>query len=196
MLELDDLSRILEKHTPKKHPMRRSVQRAAVSIILLKGSGATIEVLMIRRADREYDPWSGHMAFPGGKMDLADSNVYRAAIRETQEEIGLDLDQDATAVGRLDDILSRSHDGLKKMVVTPFVFTLTERPAVALNHEVAEVVWIPMNFLMNLENRGTMRAVRNGQEHDLPKYDFKRRRVWGLSLGILDDLMGLLNHRH
>ena len=70
-----------------------------------------LHILMIKRADREGDPWSGHMAFPGGRMDKADAHGYAVAVRETEEEVGLSLGPLDQCIGRLSDLNARPHKG-------------------------------------------------------------------------------------
>lgn len=163
---------------------RRWARRAAVAIVL-RESRDGIEVLMIERAHRDSDPWSGHMAFPGGMVDAGDSNSLAAARRETLEEIGLDLGANSRLVARLSDIASQGHHRFKPMTITPYVFELHGEPALTLNHEVAAVVWVPLRFLADRANRQQMhwRGLR------LPCYLWQQRRIWGLSLMMLDELL-------
>ncbi len=78
----------LADHTPGRNLLRRLQKRSAVAMILQVREGE-LHILMIKRAEREGDPWSGHMAFPGGRMDKADAHGYAVAVRETAEEVGL-----------------------------------------------------------------------------------------------------------
>lgn len=78
----------LADHKPGRRVWRRLMQRSAVAMILQVREGE-LHILMIKRAEREGDPWSGHMAFPGGRMDKADAHGFAVAVRETEEEIGL-----------------------------------------------------------------------------------------------------------
>ena len=147
---------------------------------------------MIKRADREGDPWSGHMAFPGGRAETADSNNLHTARRETWEEIGLDTDIHTEYLGRLSDILSRPHSGRKPMVITPYVFTINQVPDLNINHEVAEVIWVPLAFLADKDNRQRMQWQAKKITMNLTCYFYQQRRIWGLSLVMLDELVGLV----
>ena len=126
--------------------------RAAVAIMVREGLEAT-EMLMIRRATREGDPWSGHMGFPGGRRDPGDPCNFSCAVRETEEEIGVDLGEWGTRLGELSDVNTGWRADRPEMLVTPFVFRVTELPELVPNHEVDDVVWVPLHFLMDHDNR-------------------------------------------
>jgi 8-oxo-dGTP pyrophosphatase MutT (NUDIX family) len=181
----------LGKFKPRQRWWRRWVKRSAVAVILRELNGQ-IEVLMIKRADREGDPWSGHMAFPGGRMDRGDITGLRTAIRETEEETGIYLEKAGHCIGRLSDIVSRPHSGRQPMVVTPYAFRLHTAVSIEPNHEVAEAVWIPLSFLMDPEERQTMVWGNGKLTLTLPCYFFGKRRIWGMSLKMLDELLGLI----
>lgn len=176
---------------PKKLPGRRYFIRAAVALILRPSDKGT-RVLMMRRADREGDPWSGHMSFPGGKKDRDDASTFFTALRETKEEIGIEDPQRLQALGRLSDVLTRPHSGKRPMAVTPYVFALQEAVTFEPNHEVAELVWVPLDYLANRAHREKMQWHYSGMEMTLPCYFYKQHRIWGLSLTMLDELVGLL----
>ncbi|WP_235035142.1 NUDIX hydrolase [Zhongshania aliphaticivorans] len=181
----------LDKFKPRQRWWRRWVKRSAVALIL-RELNDHIEVLMIKRADREGDPWSGHMAFPGGRMDRDDVTGLRTAIRETEEETGIYLEKAGHCIGRLSDIVSRPHSGRRPMVVTPYVFKLHTAVSIQANHEVAEAVWIPLSFLMDPSQRDTMEWRRGKLAMTLPCYHFGKRRIWGMSLKMLDELLSLV----
>ena len=81
--------------------LANEIKRAAVATILREGLEGP-EVLLIRRAENPRDPWSGHMAFPGGREAPEDRDLLATAVRETHEEVGLDLQRSAHLLGRLD----------------------------------------------------------------------------------------------
>lgn len=181
----------LGDHTPSRNPLRRLMQRSAVAMILQVRAGE-LHILMIKRAEREGDLWSGHMAFPGGRMDREDANGYAVAVRETREEIGLALGQRDECIGRLSDVLARPRRGTFGMAVSPFVFRLDREVTFTPNHEVAEVVWVPLEFLSNADNRNEMIWEFRGIKMPVPCYYYEGRCIWGLSLMMLDELLGLV----
>ena len=190
-LSLQNIERGLQSHRPRKKLLRRLLNRAAVAMIL-RERGGTVEVLMIKRADLDGDPWSGHMAFPGGRMDPSDRHGFDVAVRETAEEIGLWLDSGDPCIGRLSEVRTHFLWGRKALVVSPFVFRLNRNPKLVLNHEVSEVVWVPIPFLMDRGNCQRMALNRNGVDISLPCYIYEGRRIWGLSLMMLRQLLAIL----
>ena len=185
----------LADHSPGKKLWRRLMKRSAVAMILQVRAGE-LHILMIKRAEREGDPWSGHMAFPGGRMEPADAHGYAVAVRETHEEIGLTLGPEDTCIGRLSDINARPNRGAFGMAVSPFVFRLEREVDFSPNYEVAEVVWIPLEFLLDADNREEMVWEYKGVKLPMPCYLYGRRRIWGLSLMMLDELMDLIEGKN
>ena len=185
----------LVDHSPGKNLLRRFKKRSAVAMILQVREGE-LNILMIKRAEREGDPWSGHMAFPGGRMDKSDANGFAVAVRETAEEVGLALGQQDECIGRLSDLNARPRWGTLGMTVTPFVFRLEREVTFTPNYEVAEVVWVPLEFLLDTDNRQQMTWEYKGLEIPMPCYVYGDRRIWGLSLMMLDELMDLVEGRN
>jgi 8-oxo-dGTP pyrophosphatase MutT (NUDIX family) len=166
--------------------------RAAVAIMVREGLDAT-EMLMIRRATREGDPWSGHMGFPGGRRDPGDPCNFSCALRETEEEIGVDLGQWGTRLGELSDVNTGWRADRPEMLVTPFVFRVAELPELTPNHEVDDVVWVPLHFLMDHRNREPLAWEWKGQKMETDSYLYDSYRIWGLSLMMIDEMIGMLN---
>jgi 8-oxo-dGTP pyrophosphatase MutT (NUDIX family) len=188
---LHHVEHVLSRHKPRKKLIRPLLKRSAVAMILQELE-REVRILMIKRSERDGDPWSGHMAFPGGRMDPGDRHGFDVALRETHEEIGLQLDERDPCIGRLSEITT--HPGLRRhaMVVSPYVFKLERDVELRLNYEVAEVVWVPLRYLMEPANRERMVWDRAGVKVPLPCYMYQERRIWGLSLLMLDELTGLL----
>ena len=110
-------------------------KRAAVAIGLRDGPSGP-EMLMIQRAVKEGDPWSGHMGFPGGRKDPGDPSDLGCAKRETWEEVGLDLDAHGELICQLSNVNTGWRADRPEMLVAPFVFVINHCPDLALNHEV------------------------------------------------------------
>jgi len=170
---------------------------AAVAAILREGA-AGAEVLLIRRASHPRDPWSGQMAFPGGRHDPTDPDLVATAMRETAEEVGLALDREGTLVGRLDDLPAVARGRRAGLVIAPFVFQLAGpeppelRPAPG---EVAEVLWAPLGPLLRGERDATYPYEHEGRHIPLPAYDVDGRIVWGLTHRMLSALFEILDGR-
>lgn len=183
---------LLGAFRPRRKLARRWLARSAVGVYLSDHDSDGLQVLMIKRAERAGDPWSGHMAFPGGRRDRADRNTLHTAKRETQEEISLDADLHANLIGRLSDIPTHPRLRSGPMIITPYVFHLHSLPPFTPNYEVDEVLWVPLGFLADRSNRQKMRWAPNGIPLELPCYLYRERRIWGLSLMMLDELLDAL----
>ncbi len=158
--------------------------RAAVAAIL-RESGRGPEILLIRRAERASDPWSGHMAFPGGRHEASDPTLEHTAVRETSEEIGLDLRRHGHLIARLDDVPTHKTG----LVVRPFVWEVEHVPALALNGEVSEVHWVDLDSLRRGARDTTYEMEWKGQLHRFPAYAVEDRIVWGLTYRMLQILL-------
>ncbi|MBK8970900.1 MAG: CoA pyrophosphatase [Hahellaceae bacterium] len=182
------IAKALQILRPYKIPFRRQMRRSAVAIIYRDHPSRGRELFFIERARRPGDPWSGDMAFPGGKMHSDDVSICATAKRETREETGIDLDQSAHYEGRLRDVLTRRHNQFRPMVVTPHLFRLMEEPLLELNHEVAGVLWVPLAFLDDPANLSTTPWRMRGVSLKMPCYYFEDKCIWGLSFQMLQDL--------
>ena len=164
---------------------------AAVAIALREGDEG-IEALFIHRAERAGDTWSGQIAFPGGRRDPGDADLLATAIRETREEIGVDLSA-AERLGVLDDLYPRTPI-LPPVVVRPFVFALTERPVITLSAEVQGAFWVPFRALQAPGVRGEVTVDHPGiPRRALPAYILGNRTIWGMSERILTPLISLIS---
>ena len=165
--------------------------RAAVAAVLRPGEDGA-EFLFTHRADDPRDPWSGHMAFPGGRVNPGDADPLAAAVRETREEVGLDLSANAEHIGRLSDVAAIGRGRPMNMLITPFVFTVGSVPPLEPNYEVETVVWVPASFLADHRNRESMEYQRAGLFLELPCYRYQDHLIWGLTLGMVDELLSLV----
>lgn len=157
---------------------------AAVAAVLTPGPDS---ILLIRRADRSGDPWSGHMALPGGRREPNDADLLATAIRETAEELGIDLTPGDLA-GQLDDVVPRTPI-LPPIAVRPFVFYLPERPRLLPNAEVAEASWIPLQYLAQPNIHHVVRLEVAGQQRLVDAYRLENAIVWGMTERILTNLL-------
>lgn len=146
-------------------------------------------LLLLRRTEREGDPWSGHMALPGGHAQPEDPDLVHTARRETLEEVGLDLTR-AELLGALDDI---SPMRSSEIVVRPFVFWLSERKPTMLSEEVAEVLWVPLARLASGALRGSQEVVVRGSTWRVPAYLIEDRVVWGMTFQLLEQFLARLS---
>ena len=157
--------------------------QAAVSLILR--SSAELPILLIKRAESERDPWSGHVALPGGRRDAEDPNLAHTAVRETSEETGVELSSFGWPLGRLEWVVP-SHPGLPPITITPYVFGVPETvEATADSAEVDHVLWLPLHDLLDPKTRGTTTISLPEGPADFPCYWVEGHAVWGLTYRIL-----------
>lgn len=145
-------------------------------------------VILIRRPIKQGDPWSGDMCFPGGRKELRDNNSFATALRETREEVGIDLQRQGAFLGRLSDVLTRAHE-TKPMVVSPYVFSITSAQQLTLSEEAQEIITVPLAFLANAGNRETLRWRVGPASLRMPCYYYQGARIWGMTLIMLDELV-------
>jgi 8-oxo-dGTP pyrophosphatase MutT (NUDIX family) len=191
MLTIDGFRAALAAYSATEAPVEQGVRRAAVAAVLCPDEGG-VELLFIHRAEDSRDPWSGHMAFPGGRVEAGDADAIAGAIRETREEVGLDLERHGDYLGRLDDVRAIGRGRPMALVITPFVYAVAARPELEPNHEVAEILWVPVEFLRDRSNRETMEYRRAGLELELPCYRYREHLIWGMTLGMVDELLSLV----
>lgn len=160
---------------------------AAVAVVCVPDPDA---ILLIRRADRAGDPWSGQMGLPGGRRDTGDADLLETAIRETAEELGLRLDP-AHLVGRLDDLTPRTVL-LPQVMVRPHVFLLEARPPLRPNHEVAAAHWIDLAAFHAPGVYGDWDVPALGRTARFPGYRLAEGIVWGMTERILTPLLAQL----
>lgn len=157
---------------------------AAVAVLIAPDPDA---ILLIRRADRPGDPWSGHMALPGGRREPEDPSLLATVIRETGEEVGLELLPEQL-LGTLDDVVPRNQV-LPPIAVRPFVFVLPQRPALLLNPEVAATQWVTLDNLLEPHGYHLATLEIGGQSRDVQAYRLADAIVWGMTERILTDLL-------
>ena len=165
--------------------------RAAVALILREADPG-LELLFIHRAEHPTDPWSGQMAFPGGRSEPHDAELRVTAIRETAEEIGVDLSQAAEPLGRLDEIQAMARGRALDLAIAPFVFRLRRPVELRPNHEVRGVHWLLLDGLRGAEWRSTMEYTHQGQRLEFPCIRADGRVIWGLTYRMFTNLELLL----
>lgn len=176
---------------PHKLPFRKRLTRASVALIHRQSEQGGTELLFIQRARRAGDPWSGDMAFPGGRMQPEDGTPRATAERETLEETGVDLIRHGRFQARLSDLVTRHHSLWRPMVVTPYVYQWQQTQAFALNHEVEQVVWVPLDYLAAKENQSSLPWRTPLGTVNFPCCRYQGHCIWGLSYSMLQELLSL-----
>lgn len=191
MTTLDDILRILATHEPALLPAEQRTP-AAVALILREAKKG-LEMLFIERAAHERDPWSGDLAFPGGKIEANDATLRLAAERETREEIGLDL-RGARYLGRLSDVSGAS----LPVRVSCFVYGIGETEPFDLSGEVRDAFWVPLAELFNVEQRveGSVSFGRRAQGHPAIRLSPPGKPLlWGLTYRLVMQFLDLIEGR-
>ncbi len=166
-------------------------REAAVALVLRPIQDDDAELLLIRRAERADDPWSGQIGLPGGGVDAADRSLERTAIRETREEVGLDLDEHGQVLGVLDDLRPRTPH-LPSIIVRPFVTVYTGDPAVTISDEVAEARWVPLSALRRPEARARTTVRARGFTFEVEAVQHGDFTIWGMTERILTGFEGII----
>lgn len=181
----ESLAGVLAAPPAGEPPPGDGLPRAAVAL-LLRPAAAGLELLLIRRAEREGDPWSGHVALPGGREQPEDPSPEATAARETREEVGI---EPSALLGPLEPVWPRSSRA-PRILVRPFVFAVPAGAEPRPNHEVDLAFWIPLaelrepgavtEHLLEMEGLGRLR---------FPAFGWRGHVVWGLTHRILTDFL-------
>lgn len=188
----NDIHIIIEKlaaYRPATEASLRVKRPASVALVLRPGEKG-LEALFIRRAEHDDDPWSGHMALPGGSKEENDASVEDTARREAWEEVGLELSVDQQ-IGRLSDITGGRLEWFD-MALSAFVYYVEEHPILTLcDTEVAETVWIPLQFLMDPKNVSEFLWEMDPEKRLFPAFHFGPYTIWGLTYRIIAEFNSL-----
>ncbi len=178
---------------------QRGVTHAAVMLLLRPawgdaGSDATgdsADILFIKRASRAGDPWSGHLAFPGGRAEERDATLVEIAMRETAEEVAIDTRDGGRLLGRLPTLRPLS-TRLPSIAVTPFV-ALAPPGAVARPQpqEVEEAFWMPLETLRRTGPSVSVRWETGDGTRELPAFPSPKGPIWGITERILSQFLAL-----
>jgi 8-oxo-dGTP pyrophosphatase MutT (NUDIX family) len=157
---------------------------AAVALIVAPSPDA---LLLIQRAERPGDPWSGHMALPGGRRDPEDHDLLDTAIRETSEEVGISISRE-TLLGALPDVVPRIPT-LPPIAVRPFLLAVPSRPTLVLNPEVAAATWVSLEELLRPDAHQQVNVEVQGHTREVWAYLLEAGVVWGMTERILSSLV-------
>lgn len=188
---LDEVEKRLAAQTPAFDDDDEVSMPAAVALVLRETQYAEqdeLEALFIRRAEHDGDPWSGDLAFPGGRLDPEDASVRAAAERETREELGLDLRR-ARRLGRIDDVYGHA----ESIRVSCFVYGIEGDPTLVPNYEIREAFWSPLAHAADPARQAMKDFTYAGQTVNLPTVrlmdDPRAPVLWGITYKFMDDFM-------
>ena len=160
---------------------------AASVMVLLRDNRGSLEVLLATRARREGDPWSGQVGLPGGLHRAADGSILETALRETREEVGLDLHGRAEVLGHMPP---RAPGNRLEMLVVPYVAVANAPLHPTAGPEMEEVFWCPLAALP--ETRATTRVMTILGELTVPAFLCEGRVIWGFTYRVLEELLVLV----
>lgn len=188
LIEKIKASMVKEDEVLTTSNLYENLPRAAVSSILRPDSlNHELVMLFLKRNARVDDPWSGHIAFPGGRFIKQDRDILSTAARELMEEAGIDMRQ-CEILGTLNEVIPSS---LRSIRVTPFVVLAPENVDVSLDHnEIERFFWIPVSYFRDQMNIRPHAIVRFGVKTEVSSYKFfKDYVIWGLTFRVIQDLI-------
>jgi 8-oxo-dGTP pyrophosphatase MutT (NUDIX family) len=157
---------------------------AVVAVILFEEEEAGISTLLIQRAKRTGDPWSGQIGLPGGRIKESDNSPRQALKREAVEEVGIDLDASAVELGPLSLGFPMRRTELR---VQPWVYGVREKPGTTIGLEVDEAFWVPLTSLTS--NSTTAHVPIRGEKIDVEAFVVNGKIVWGFTHRVLSELL-------
>ena len=187
----EDVRRALAAHRPAVLS-ELGLERAAVAVILREARGG-LELLFIRRAERDGDPWSGHVGFPGGRAEPGEHDLRATAERETAEELGLDLGRSAELLGALDELRAMVRMRPLNLAIAPFVYRLHAPAALTLSPEVRSVHWVPLDEIRGTRWLSTTDYADQGTTLPLPCLRVDGLVIWGLTFRMFTNFREILD---
>ncbi len=187
--QLEGIQRALAAHIPDIAPSREATRNAAVAMVISDIEDRGLSALFIKRAEHPDDPWSGQMAFPGGRYEPYDKSLDAAARRETLEEVGLELSEDML-IGRLGDVTG-GRLSIHSLAVSAFVFHHPGPFELKPNYEVAETVWVPLSHLGDLAMIKPYVFPKDPSQREFPSWVYEGYTIWGLTYRIIASYLRL-----
>jgi 8-oxo-dGTP pyrophosphatase MutT (NUDIX family) len=191
--EIAPLVRAMAGRPPAPVDPGDAARRAAVALLVRLDEtrdAPTSQLLMIKRATFEGDPWSGHVALPGGRREPADPSLQRTVMRETWEETAIDLERDGRLLGCLDELAPRTAV-LPPIIITPFVGLVRFDVDIIASPEVAEWFWVDIVALRDPDvSREVVLELATGPLAVM-SFQHGAHTIWGLTERILRQFLSL-----
>jgi len=169
---------------------RGAMTEAEAAVAIVHARGPRESVLLMRRAERETDSWSGHWAFPGGRRDAGDADLLGTALRELEEECAVRLTR-RDLEAELPSRYARRKEGAY-VLVTPFVFRAEgELAAVPDAFEAAEAVWLPLAVPRDPARHLLLPIPGLPREVRYPGIELNDGPLWGFTYRLISDWLGL-----
>ena len=185
------LRRAFENRPAAAVPRIAGQREAAVAVAVRPRD--SLEVLLIRRAELDGDPWSGHIALPGGRRAAADADLLETACRETLEEVAVDARRVGTFIGALDEV-APSSPRLPPIIVSPFVLAVPhDTTAVPDPREVQAAFWVPVDALRDRAAASEITIPGDTGVVSFPSLTYADYVIWGLTYRILQQFLELVD---
>jgi ADP-ribose pyrophosphatase YjhB (NUDIX family) len=189
--ELHRIERLVRARSPGSVG-NDTAPRAAVAMVLAPERD-DLHLLLIKRAEHPLDPWSGHMAFPGGRHEAGDSDLVHTAVRETHEEVGVDLARHGRLLGPFDEVQASARGHLLNLVITPYLFRVDSCLEPSIDEtEVAAAIWVPLATFRGDRHHGTTLISRGDFRAEMPAFQFDGLTVWGLTYRMIRNFVEAL----
>ncbi len=170
---------------PGATPPSSALRPAAVLVPLVDHAGGMSVLLTLRTA--HLSAHAGQISFPGGRIEEHDPDAIAAALRETEEEVGLPRDR-VSVIGRLDTYVTGT--GFE---ITPIVGIVAPPFALAIDpYEVAEAFEVPLAFILDRRNHQRIERAVGARSRSFFVLPFEGRNIWGATAGILVNLAEVL----
>ncbi|SDZ95450.1 8-oxo-dGTP pyrophosphatase MutT, NUDIX family [Desulfuromusa kysingii] len=167
--------------------VKQQFERHAAVAMLLRDKDQRTEVMLIRRAENDKDPWSGDLGFPGGKIEEDDSSPRAAAERETYEEVGYRLTAE-NYLGQNDDLIG----AYLSVHISCFIYQIDHEIPFKPNNEVVDLFWVPLQTLLDPPRNQQLTFFYRGRnrKHPAIKLDeWSERPLWGITYRLLDNFL-------
>jgi 8-oxo-dGTP pyrophosphatase MutT (NUDIX family) len=182
----------LANYQPLTLPFEASAQAAVA--LLLQPRADDLHLLFIHRAHHPRDPWSGHMAFPGGRKNPEDADLRITIHRETKEEVGIDLDSHGEYLGRMAELQAMSRGRPVSMTIAPFVYLISSEVEPKPNpKEVQDTIWVPLKFIQrDAVESHVQRQITDVIAIEVPALVYSGKTIWGLTYCMLQEFRELI----
>lgn len=189
MLNIEQIKTRLSDHQPQS--LQHESDRLAAVSMLLRDNNLQTEVLLIRRAEHDQDPWSGDLGFPGGRIESSDLSPRAAAERETWEEVGFCLNE-KNYIGQSDDLAG----AYLSVHISCFIYQVEMNTQFKLNGEVVDLFWVPIHTLLDPQRNQQLTFFYRGQDRKHPGINLSEwsdRPLWGITYRLLDNFLNLFD---
>ena len=195
MKTLAQTIQLIRQQRPILQPLPVEIERTkqAAVTVLIREHLSGLEILIIKRAEHPRDPWSGHLALPGGRADATDRNLIHTAAREMSEEVGIELDLETSFIGLLPQLFP-VNALLPKIEITPLIALAPAEFSLQPNYEIATAFWMPINELQRTGKSATYRYQHGEAIIKYPAYPSPHGEIWGITMKILSDFLAIFEN--